>query len=266
MSTRETGNHLPPRRKDGPNPELINMQKQVLVRFAVPITMVAFILAIVAITNNSWATVSNYDSLTRTFIGTSTRGPFKYCLLVPNSNAVATSNNPADYHRDCSVQRCTSSAPNYDELFFCQQLRYSGNLLIAGAVFLGLTMLMTFPATAFAASMTNKRIRGPPYFFLPLPGCFYALFIVFGFVLFAAGNILGAEVLVNQQKDDGDFISIMGSLFTVTDHWMVGNGVWIGFSAWIMGLIGAVMLNEASLTRWHAFEDKNIVEELRNDA
>jgi hypothetical protein len=229
--------------------------------------MAAFILSIVAITNSSWATVSNYDILTRTFIGTSTRGPFRYCLLVPNSDSVATSDNPADYHRNCSVPRCTSSAPNHDDAFFCQQLRYSGNLLIAGAVFLGLAMLMTFPAVPFVnAGDGTKRNRAPPYFVLPLPGTFYALVVIMGFVLFALGNIITAEVLINEQKDMIDLFSSVENLLTVTGHWMVGKGVWIGFSAWIMGLIGAVMLNEVTVMRWHQCDGNNVVEEPRNGA
>lgn len=267
MSTPRHDAGLLPRPKDQSKPDIIMMQNQVLIRLTVPLTIAAFILAIVAIESPSWATVSNYDGVSRTFIGTSTRGPFKYCLLVLNSNAVTGSTNPADYHQDCSVPRCTTSAPNYDEEFFCQQLRISGNLLISGAVFLGLAMLMTFPALAFltAGSVIEKK-RVPPYFVLPLPRSLYASFMVFGFVLFAAGNILGAEVLVNQQRDDGDFISSIGSVRSATGHWMVERGAWIGFSAWIIGMFGALFMNEATLARWGGLNGKNVIAEERNEA
>jgi hypothetical protein len=83
-----------------------------------------------------------------------------------------------------------------------------------------------------------EKNRMPANFVLPLPGTFYPVFVILGFLLFDAGNILDAEMRVNQQRDIGDLFSKVRGLLTVTDHWMVGKDVWIGFSARIMVLIG----------------------------
>ena len=68
-----------------------------------------------------------------------------------------------------------------------------------------------------------------PLNLLPLPGTFYPVSVILGFVLFDAGNILDAEARVNQKRDIGDLFSKVGGLLTITDYWMVGNDVWIRF-------------------------------------
>jgi hypothetical protein len=183
-----------------------------------------------------------------------------------------TSIDPADFYQDCSAPKCTTSEPNYDNEFFCQQLKVSGNLMIAGTTFVGLAMLMTFPVTVFmtaAAAKPGKHPRpatpAPPYFILSIPHTFYSVIIVLGFVLLAAGNLIGAQVLVNEQPDDADFISSIGGTQSVTDHWLIGQGVWLAFGAWILGLIATVVLNEVTILPWSNNAETERLLEPRNE-
>jgi hypothetical protein len=46
------------------------------------------------------------------------------------------------------------------------------------------------------------------------------------------------NVLVNQLVHNSEFVSSFWSTSSVAGHWMLGSGVWIAFSAWLVALIG----------------------------
>jgi len=117
-------------------------------------------------------------------------------------------------------------------------------------------MLMTFPV--MASSVASKKPHKPDLHWdnLPVPTAVYSLIVVFGVVLMAVANLIGAQVLVNEQRDDADFISSMGGIQTVTDHWMIGKGVWFALAGWSVGLIAVVLLNEAGRVRVDNVKEK----------
>lgn len=197
--------------------------------------MISFIFSVLALKSHTWATSSIYTSPdgtnskdTRRFYGKNSRGPFNSAynqqnLTTGNFTLLTTSN---------------SICLDLDEQFLCQQLRIGAKTLVAGTAFTGLAFIGGYILAFFTFLIGRKRntMRSVGM----VLKTFVMLMTVLGILGIAIGGTITTNVLVNQQRPDGDSISDLSDN-PLQDHWLIGKGVEYAFLGWILSVIGLVL-------------------------
>ncbi|MCJ1355363.1 MAG: hypothetical protein MMC33_005354 [Icmadophila ericetorum] len=230
--------------------------------------LLSFIFSLIATTSNNWSSSAVYtgDTLSsRTLQANDTRGPYKSTFYAPDLvslNFTATN----------SAGICVDG----DEPFFCQQLSVGAHLLVAGCVFTGLAGLGVVGlflmwgvfggvgrgceerekrhhhhghhherseavAEPSASTKTTGKYRHIGFSLLHWSRTFTMLMMVVAVMCMFFGTIITAEVLLNEQRPDGDFIS-SGPDTVMQDHWMLEKGVTFGFLGGFFTLVGIVLV------------------------
>lgn len=243
------------------------------------LSTVAFVFTIVALTSADWATQAQYTldvadpSIdTRVHTATARRGPLRECFAQANRTDPA-----APWSTSCGPNGCATGdlAP-----WWCQQRREGWHLLVAGCVFAGLAcvvalagfitlVLLSESATSSATTPEDGRSgtgrregeeetgragrgrggrlarwRTPGHRqrlgFVLARGALCAL-LVLSIVLFGGGTLLLFDLLVNNQRPDGDFVTSVNPNIT-TDHWLMGRAIIYANLGWLPNLIGLLCM------------------------
>jgi len=210
------------------------------------LTLVSFIFTILAITTEQWSSSAQYTSTTppninnRKFQGSSYRGPFRDCPLLQNATTSAFEN--VCYEGTCFP----SDAVQFGGPWWCQQLETGAKLLISGCVFTGLGLVscaIGVPA-ALLASRSCRGTRSKQWderMIFGLWRWFTRMMLVVALGTMVVGWAIATEVLVNQQKFDGNYISTL-TVPVTSDHWVMSKGVIFGAMGWIPTIIATMCL------------------------
>lgn len=237
---------------------------------ATTLTLVSFIFTILSLTTSAWSSSAQYTSPStpprisnRVLKGSSYRGPYRDCPLLQNATTLKWSNV-------CFDGTCfDSDASQFGGHWWCQQLELGAKLLLAGSVFTGIGFLSCAVDVLLALTVGAKRHKGRHR---PLDArkvfasweWFTNLMLVTAVGTWVLGWAIAANLLVNQQKLDGDFISSL-TVPVLSDHWIMGKGIAYGAAAWVPTLFAIACLPPQSwfgLRRRHS-EEHIIVSEAR---
>ncbi|KAH6662060.1 hypothetical protein B0J14DRAFT_310612 [Halenospora varia] len=234
------------------------------------LTLVSFIFTILALTTSTWSSSAQYTSTTppninnRHLQGSSYRGPYRDCPLLQNATTLAWSNV-------CSTGTCfASDAALFGGPWWCQQLNLGAKLLLAGSVFTGIGfvscavgMVAVFLAGRKRHGSRARRRDGKMVF--ASWRWFTSLMLVTAVGTSGVGWAITANLLVNQQKFDGNYITSLPVPVT-SDHWLMGKGTVYGAVGWVPTVVAIVCLPWRPLLERREHEEGGVGVESRKKA
>ncbi|KAI5358082.1 hypothetical protein Slin15195_G064110 [Septoria linicola] len=135
-----------------------------------------------------------------------------------------------------------------DSSIFCQQLRISGSLLIAGCALIGIGMLASFVLAGISLLQLFGRYKAPDDTSSPSIGAvslFTSVVSGLGFLAMLFGTILAANNLVNLQYPSGDWRTTGDDAnIGIIGPWLIGNSVAIATAGWVMAAVGASLVSK----------------------
>ncbi|GIZ45486.1 hypothetical protein CKM354_000865000 [Cercospora kikuchii] len=154
----------------------------------------------------------------------------------------------------CSVRGVASLATlgrnsaTGDSSTFCQQLKLSGSLLLAGCALIGIGMLASLILSGITLLQIFGRYKAPDDASSPSLGAvavFTSIVTGLGFLAMLFGTVVGANVLVNLQFPAGDWYT-SGDLVnsTAVGPWMLGKSVSLATAGWILAAVGASLVGK----------------------